>query len=414
MIGEAGAGAALALMPLMLLIRRDWTRLALKALTWAGAGVWIFFAFHAWRVNIGPSPLGLNWTYIYLAAAALAFLSGFAFSYIKIIIEWDAEPRAGKAGVSAFFLTGLLLLFVQLKMDPPGLLVERFFPGLGWIELLALSAYGGWLADKITDPARAARLRPLAWRLFSAVFFTQLALGLWGVEKALMTGKLHLPIPALIVGGPVYRGEGFFMAVLFGVTVLLAGPAWCSWLCYVGAWDDLSSRARPAPSRLPSWRKYSRVVALILVVLVAHVLRKSGLPASAAILTALAFGLAGVAIMVFVSRRTGAMVHCTAYCPIGFIACWMGKINPIRIRIGDGCTRCGKCFSSCRYDALSGDIVASGKPGESCTLCGDCVAGCPSGQIHYSCPGLEPERARRLFLIIAASLHAVFLGVARI
>jgi polyferredoxin len=69
-----------------------------------------------------------------------------------------------------------------------------------------------------------------------------------------MTGELHLPIPALILAGPVYRGEGLFMPVLYTVTILLVGPAWCSWLCYIGAWDDFAARRRKGGSRpVPGW-----------------------------------------------------------------------------------------------------------------------------------------------------------------
>jgi len=70
--------------------------------------------------------------------------------------------------------------------------------------------------------------------------------GLLGAERLLMTGKLHLPVPALVLAGPLYRGEGFFMLILivFLVTVMFVGPAWCSWLCYVGAWDNLAASSR--------------------------------------------------------------------------------------------------------------------------------------------------------------------------
>jgi hypothetical protein len=34
--------------------------------------------------------------------------------------------------------------------------------------------------------------------------------------------------------------------------------------------------------------------------------------------------------------------------------------------------------------------------------------------MHYHCPGLSRSAARAVFLTLAAALHAVFLGVARI
>ena len=34
------------------------------------------------------------------------------------------------------------------------------------------------------------------------------------------------PIPAMILAGPLYRGEGFFMPLLFLSTIFFVGPAW--------------------------------------------------------------------------------------------------------------------------------------------------------------------------------------------
>ncbi len=71
-------------------------------------------------------------------------------------------------------------------------------------------------------------------------------------------------------------------------------------------------------------------------------------------------------------------------------------------------------FSVCRYNALDENQVVSGKPALSCTLCGDCVSACSHGQIGYSFPGLSGDAARSLFIVLIVSLHAIFLGVARI
>jgi polyferredoxin len=311
-------------------------------------------------------------------------------------------------------LTGALLTFVQVRMDPPGLLAERFAAGAGWIEALALAVYAGALARVLTDPGQYIKWRPRIWLLFSIVFFAQLALGLLGFEKFLMTGKLHFPIPALIVGGPAYRGEGFFMLILFGVTLLFVGPAWCSWLCYIGSWDEWAARLHGKPEPLPGWRKYARVVTLALVIIAALALRYSGAPTVVAIALASAFGIIGVGVMALWSGRTGAMAHCTAYCPIGFIATRFGKISPFRVKIDEGCDECGTCGTVCRYDALHMKDINKRKPGEACTLCGDCIGKCEDRHIEYRFPGLSPQTARKVFLVIVSSLHAVFLGVARI
>lgn len=266
-------------------------------------------------------------------------------------------------------------------------------------------------------PRGQRRYRPRIWGLFSAVFFLQLFLGLLGMESMLMTGSLHLPVPALIVAGPVFRGTGFFMPILFCITLLLVGPAWCSHLCYVGAWDDGLSRLgkRPAPNatlrRLSFW---GRGATLVLAVGAAFTLRSLGVPGMTAILLAAGFGLVGVGVMVFVSRRMGMVTHCTALCPMGLVANFFGKMSPWRIRVGADCNKCGACFTRCRFNALDEVRVELGSPAVSCTLCGDCLSACAHNQIKYRFPGLSPDVARQVFVVLVVSLHALFLGVARI
>lgn len=316
--------------------------------------------------------------------------------------------------VVAALLTAFILVPVQLVVQPSGLLFERFLPGSGWVEIALLALYAGWLAGKMLAPAGAAVWRRRVWRLFSAVFFAQLALGLLGIERMLMTGNLHLPVPALIVAGPLFRGEGFFMPILFAATVLFVGPAWCSHLCYIGAWDDVAATRKRRPAELPRWRRKAHVAVLLGVLAVTLVLRWSGLPSTVALVAAAAFGLIGVGVMVLWSARSGAMTHCAAFCPIGVVSTWMGKINPFRIRIADGCTECGACSLPCRYDALGMADIARGRPGPSCTLCGDCLSRCRDGRLGYRFPGLSPAAARTLFIVLVTALHAGFLGVARI
>lgn len=107
------------------------------------------------------------------------------------------------------------------------------------------------------------------------------------------------------------------------------------------------------------------------------------------------------------------MVHCTTYCPMGIVANLLGRVSPWRLKIGRDCTGCNACFSRCRYSALDEAALESGRPGLSCTLCGDCVGACRHGQIEYEFPGLTAEKARAAFIATVVSLHAIFLGVAR-
>ncbi len=317
------------------------------------------------------------------------------------------------ASIAAFALTATVLSALQIFLPTPRLLLaERFLPGAGWAEILFLSLYASFITAKLLDPKQVAIWRPRIWRIFSVVFFAQLLLGIAGLENFLMTGKLHLPVPALIVAGPLYRGGGYFMLALFLATIVLVGPAWCSHLCYIGSWDDALARRRKRPSHLPPWRAPLRLGILLAVLFLAWALRF--FDSIIAAYAAGAFGIVGVVWMLTWSRKSGIMTHCITWCPIGWFANVLGKINPFRVRIDSQCNQCGLCTRVCRYQALEETDLLRLRPGLTCTLCGDCLTSCPHTHIHYRFAKLSPTKARTLFIIMNVSLHAIFLGVARL
>jgi NAD-dependent dihydropyrimidine dehydrogenase PreA subunit len=319
------------------------------------------------------------------------------------------------APVAAWALTLTALAAVQIKVRTPMLLAERFWPGAGWLEASALALYAAWVTRAMLDPGRSGALRRRIWGFFSLVFFGQLALGLIGFERFLMSGTLHLPVPALIAAGPLFRGgEGLFMAVLFAVTALLAGPAWCGRLCYIGAWDSAMAFSRKRPAPLPGWVRAARAALAVLALAAAWIMGRAGVPGATAAWLAAGFGLAGVGVMVLVSRRHGVMTHCAGFCPMGLIAGMLGKLSPWRLRMREGCTSCGVCSLSCRYDALRPEDLARRRPGVSCSLCGDCLASCPRSEMELTAFGRGGPAAWAAFTALTASLHAVFLGVARL
>ena len=325
-------------------------------------------------------------------------------------------PNRWTAPATGFCLTAILLVAARQASPLPVLLADRIWPGWGWVEIAALSGYAAAVIRIMLDPGRSERVRSTIWSLFSAIFFLQLILGLSGAELFLMSGELHLPVPALIVAGPIYRGGGLFMPLLFLATVILAGPAWCSHLCYLGAWEDrLSRRTKKAPLQLPKWATHGvRAAILALAVIVPLVFRIFGVSAPIAVLVGLGFGIVGVAVMLTLARRFSTMAHCTVVCPVGLVADVLGKLSPWRIRIGDSCTGCGACARVCRYSALGRRDLAKGRPGLTCTLCGDCVARCPEEAIGYHLPRISRKTARIGFVCLVVGLHAAFLGVARI
>jgi len=325
--------------------------------------------------------------------------------------------RIPRISIWSFILTLGLLAVVQLVVPRPMLLLQRLTPALGWIEAVALASYAGWIAHRLSVD-HSGRWRRRIWTLFSMVFFAQLALGVAGQEFFLMAPpRMHLPVPALILAGPLYRGDHFFMLILFVATTLLVGPAWCSYLCYLGAWDQRAADCARKPRGIHNVRPVLRGTITLLVPATAIVLRVLGSSAALAGALALTFGLLGIVVMLVVSRRRGVLVHCTLYCPVGLVATLLGRISPFRVVISDGCDGCMRCRVACRYDALDREAVAAGRPHPTlCTLCGDCLSSCPTALLGYRLMGLplDASSARTLFLVLVVALHAATLGLARI
>lgn len=330
------------------------------------------------------------------------------------IIKDEFEKRRYKLPLAVFTLVFILLAFVQIKLDKnPLLLLERFFSGWGWLEIVIVSCYGALVAYKMQDPVNVPKWRRITWTLFSVVFFSQLIIGLLGAEKFLMTGKLHLPIPMMIMGGPAYRGQLSVMTILFISTIILTGPAWCSQLCYFGALDNLASAGKT--NRQPLKNKLAiKSSVFFLVIAAVIVLRIFQVPLLIATLCAVVFGIVGVAIIILVSRSKKKMIHCALYCPIGTLVNVMKPVNPFRLYIDDNCNLCMKCTTFCKYDALNISDVKNKKPSYGCTLCGDCLSACRDNAIKYRFLKMKPQNARFLYLFLTISIHAVFLALARI
>ncbi len=315
--------------------------------------------------------------------------------------------------LAVFVFVFFLLSLVQLKMKMPVLILERFIPGAGWFEIVVISMYGAYVTFKMQDPLNVPRWRRITWITFSVVFFAQLILGISGIEKFLMTGKLHLPIPMMILGGPLYRGQTSVMTFLFLSTIVLSGPAWCSHLCYFGAFDGLASSGKTQRGALKHKIALKSTV-LFFIIATIILLRLFNVPVMWATLLAVAFGTGGIGVIIFISRKKGRMIHCILFCPIGSLVNVFRYANPFRLYIDSNCSLCMKCTSFCKYDALNPPDIKNKKPSFSCTLCGDCLAACRDNSIKYKYLKLGPETSRNLYLFFTISLHALFMATARI
>ena len=293
------------------------------------------------------------------------------------------------------------------------ILAERFLKGAGWAEIFFIACYGAVVAFKMQDPMNVPSWRKITWSIFSIIFFAQLIIGLSGFEKFLMTGKLHLPIPMMILGGPIYRGQLSVMTILFLSTVVLTGPAWCSQLCYFGAFDNLASGGKTSKEILRNKVAIKSTI-VVLVIAMAIFLLWMNIPRLISTLIAVGFGITGILIMILFSFKKNKMVHCTMYCPIGTIVNIVKHVNPFRMYIDKSCTLCMNCTKFCKYDALNIQDIKNSKPSITCTLCGDCLAGCHHNSIKYKFLKMRPEQARNLYLILTISLHAACIALARI
>ncbi len=313
--------------------------------------------------------------------------------------------------VFLFILT--LLSIVQLKVENPLLLAERFIENGGWFELFFIALYGAFLAFKMNDIQAVPKWRIITWGVFSIVFFSQLVLGILFSDKFLMTGSLHLPLPAMILSGPLYRGQISIMTILFLSTVVLTGPAWCSHLCYFGAIDGWLARysvnRRKIKNKMPV--KHSLILIIILVTLLLRWFRINPLIST---LAGIAFGTAGLFVIVFISRKKGKMMHCILWCPIGTIVNYFRYINPFRMYIDTNCTFCSSCSEVCKYDALTAKDLTNKKPGITCTLCGDCLSACQVNSLKYKLFHFSPNVSRKIYLFLSVSIHSIFLALARI
>jgi polyferredoxin len=313
-----------------------------------------------------------------------------------------------------FFATTIILTFVEYKVEMPMLLLERFLPGWGWIEIIILGLYASFLFSKLLDPSLSAKWRKISWTIFAVFFFAQLSAGLLGCENCLMTGKLHFPIPAMIIGGAIYRLEIGFMPILFLSTIILSGPAWCSQLCYFGAFDNLAAYSKKIGRKKIFYKDKVKTTFLVLMITGVVLLRVFQLPVVYAVIGASVIGITGVVIIIFISPKTGKMIHCIAYCPIGTIIQYLKYVNPFRVKIQQECTECMVCTTACPYDALNKENILSRKPGHTCTYCGDCLYSCHGNFIAYTFFKLSPNASRKLWLIITVVIHSAFMGLARI
>jgi MauM/NapG family ferredoxin protein len=289
------------------------------------------------------------------------------------------------------------------------ILIRKFIQGAALVAFLALIALSRRAA---ADPA----LTSLPLRLDPLV-----------VLAALLSSKTLL------------AGSAAALSVV--LLALVAGRAWCGWLCPLGTLLDLFSvkRLRSQKSPPESWRavKY----ALLLIILIGALFGSLTLlildpltilyrsftlavwPAvdqvviavesalypipflSKAVLTfdrwvrpALlptapvyyreAFLFGAILVSVLLLNRFAARFWCRYLCPLGGLLGLIAKFSLFRRQVDADCRQCGVCDRACPTGAIDPDRGYASDPGE-CTLCLDCFQSCPRSTIRLS-PHFRP------------------------
>lgn len=394
--------------------KKRWMLNVTGILLLAGSLEWCHTAIKLAQLRVR---LGLPFLRLVLILAAVALFTGWT-AYLsrsrKLRERFDQGQETSLSSTIAFTTATIVLIIAKLKTPLTILLADRFYPGAGWITILIFSVYGAFAADKLSG-RRSSVWRLRMWLLFSIVFFLQFFLGAAGLKIFMMTGELHIPVPALIAAGPIFRVAGFFMPVLYFITLLLLGPAWCSHMCYIGGWDNRSSLREKLPSLFVKNPRMWQGLMLAVLAAGAIVLRLFNLPYISILIYGLVWGVTGIFVIILMSGKSGSMVHCTAFCPIGFISVLFARIYPVKLKINmQKCTLCLECVPHCRFAALDKEIIESGRAGFSCTLCGDCIPSCPHDAFRITAFGSQSGNVRKIYLGLLAGIMAVFIATARI
>lgn len=259
-------------------------------------------------------------------------------------------------------------------------------------------------------------------------------------------------------------------ALIALVVALLAGRAFCGWVCPLGTLLDLWGRCTGWFRRLlwrgrtaPTWARQVRFAVLLAVLLAAvgglqlvglvdpfsllvrglaaadPLLRNAADAASGAALgtriepaseaayqtmlpwlsartgvPALWWVSLGILAGVFVLELVGRRGWCRWACPLGALYGLAGRWAPLLRLPGKACANCGTCRTSCDLGAFADD----GRLRRAdCTLCLRCVDDCGTGIARIAigpAPTAQPDPGRRRLLIAGATLAAAPLVAASI
>lgn len=212
---------------------------------------------------------------------------------------------------------------------------------------------------------------------------------------------------------PKLHPSNMILGIAVVVSVLIAGNAFCGWICPMGTLGDVITGLRKrlgwrpvhVPDRVDRVLRYGRYVVLAAVVIATV---QTGrlifaeydpyvtlfslhwiFEPSTALIPALIITAVVIVGSVLVDR-----LWCRYLCPAGAVFAVLGHLSFLRIRrSASACTDCGLCNSPCPVGI---DVAHAGTVNTDCVGCMECVATCPfPGALNVTGPTFLGSIGRR-------------------
>jgi ferredoxin-type protein NapH len=298
---------------------------------------------------------------------------------------------------------GAIAVLLALPMLSRGsALYQSFGPGARHVRELAgpwenfLYQSFSFLFGKFEDP-------PAIADLFEGSYWS---ITLFGVTISDPLALLGHSIASASIHWPLLAG-----AMTPVVIALLAGRAFCGWVCPVNTILEINAKLRRWLERrvlrfhLPHWTAPLRFRYLLLVAGIV-ISAASGMGAFALMLpynslardwhlavygTGFGFGVLFIVMLMAIELLLAPRLWCRSLCPTGLVLGLLGK----RRHVGIQMTSEGQCPSGCHLCAATCPVGVNPRDGintEECLLCNECVAGCP---VDVLAVGVSRRRAGR-------------------
>ena len=214
-------------------------------------------------------------------------------------------------------------------------------------------------------------------------------------------GGIETLLPYLLRGETLKTTNMMNFALLIGVlgVSLVAGRAFCGWICPLGTVQDYlarlarrlsgekryirgkKSKARfpmKLPKRIDKWARYIKYVLLFVIMWVSITAVYPPLHYLCPVRATFSFQMTGLLWSVLITFIVTSMLverfWCKYLCPLGAALAVFNKIAPLRMQLNnDSCVDCGRCDTECPMDIE--DVHANSRDLE-CIQCLECLETC--------------------------------------